>query len=111
MRPVDRPSVTFRAVGRAVAAFEDIVADQDGELGVGQVALPVELLAAGPLAFDELLAHGLAREVERTLADGRVAVRVDRAEGVAGKRLRSPRPSFRRPQMKQNWLFFGPKSG
>jgi len=54
---------------------------------VGQVALPVELFAARPLAFDKLLAHRLAGEVERTLADRGVAVGVDRPEGVAGEAL------------------------
>ncbi len=49
---------------------------------MARVRLPVELLPAREFSFLELVAHGLPREVERTLADGRVAVGVHGAEGV-----------------------------
>ena len=67
-----------RPKGRSVVALEWRCPDEHGELGVADVALPVELLATGPLAVDELLGHRLAREIQRALANGRVPVRVGR---------------------------------
>src|SRR5687768_8977343 len=70
---------------RTIVPLHRRSADEDDELAVADVTLPVELLAAGPLALDELLAHRLAGEVERALADGGVAVGVGRAEAVTGE--------------------------
>ncbi len=59
--------------------------EPDGEdiFSVLEVPLPVELLTASELIVLILLAHGLAGEVKRTLADGGMAVGVHRSEIVA----------------------------
>jgi hypothetical protein len=69
-------------VGRAVVAVKEVGADKEDVVAVLLVRLPVELLPALETVALVLLAHRLAGEVERALADGGVAVGVDRAEGA-----------------------------
>ncbi|KAF5042995.1 hypothetical protein DSECCO2_506850 [anaerobic digester metagenome] len=68
------------AHGRSVVGLVGAGADKEDEFGVARVGLPVELAASRELAFLELVAHGLAREVEGALTDGGVAVGVGRPE-------------------------------
>ena len=83
-----------RTVGRAVIGLEQIGADEQHEPAVFQVGLPIELLAAGELALGVLLADGLAREIERALADRRMAMRVRRAQGGGESLVELPAAAF-----------------
>ena len=70
-----------RAVGGAVVSVEEVGPHEQHELGVLQIHLPVELLAVLEGVAHILLADGLGGEVERALADGRMAVGVGSAVG------------------------------
>jgi len=88
----------------AVASFDVGGADSEQELDVARVCLPVKLLAAGELAFDELIAHRIARKVERTLADRRVSVRVRRAERLLDESVDELRPPAFQPPPHERYL-------
>jgi hypothetical protein len=73
------------AHGWAVVGLIGACAHEEEELGVARVCLPIELAAIGEFPFDKLVAHGLAGEVERPLADGGVPVGIGGAETIAEK--------------------------
>ena len=77
---------------RAIVGFIRIGAHKEDELRVAGVRLPVKLAAAREFTLDELIAHGLAGEIEGSLADGGVAVGVRRPHGVVRQAFEQVRP-------------------
>ncbi len=78
--------------GRTIVGLIGAGAHEEDEFGVAQVSLPIKFAAVGELAFHKLVAHGLAGEIERTLAHGGVAVGIDGAQTGAEKALQQLGP-------------------